>query len=376
MTVPELNSDTAFIKITAGTELNFVTAKNWDLIMLDFLRRFYAHTAGKIITILVGLLFIVGFSFLPYIMGAGGGASPSDVAVVAGKGISLNDLNRYYGKLENEYEKLYGNKLTRKELSMLNLTGSALSSLIADKVLELKAPVFGIEVSNGFIARNIASAPAFQKNGKFSGKLFKADMLDNHMTPAAFEKNFKNEITREYIKRVVEESFSVVDTQFINDYKIRNKSVSFKIAVFKTKNKADKFLKSEILFNKDFSGIAKKYGGGTVAVPLFTEAGIIKSFYFKKYRFNADMLKSIFSSGRKNVINEVFPVKSGYAVIKILKVYFPRYVSGGLSKANNKESEMYAFQKEQEFLDYYVDYLESKSNVKINKNALSSFHPY
>ena len=47
-----------------------------------------------------------------------------------------------------------------------------------------------------------------------------------------------------------------------------------------------------------------------------------------------------------------------------------------LSKANNKEGEMYAFQKEQEFLDYYVDYLESKSNVKINKNALSSFHPY
>ena len=78
--------------------------------MLDFLRRFYAHTAGKIITILVGLLFIVGFSFLPYIMGAGGGVSPSDVAVVAGKGISLNDLNRYYGKLENEYERLYGNK--------------------------------------------------------------------------------------------------------------------------------------------------------------------------------------------------------------------------------------------------------------------------
>ncbi len=352
--------------------------------MLDFLRRFYAHTAGKIITILVGLLFIVGFSFLPYIMGTGGGVSPNDVAVVAGKGISLNDLNRYYGRLENEYEKLYGNKLTRKELSMLNLTDSALSSIIADKVLELKAPVFGIQVSNGFIARNIASVPAFQKNGKFSGKLFKADMLDNHMTPAAFEKNFKNEITREYIKRAVEESFSVVDTQFINDYKIKNKSVSFKIAVFKTKNKADKFLKSEVLFNKDFSGIAKKYKGATVSVPLFTEAGIIKSFYFKKYRFNLDMLKSIFSSGRNNVIDEVFPVKSGYAVIKILKVYFPRYVSGRLFKANNKvsgdlmskERKMYAFQKEQEFLDYYVDYLESKSNVKINKNVLSSFHPY
>ncbi len=344
--------------------------------MLDFLRRFYAHTAGKIITVLVGLLFIVGFSFLPYIMGVGGGVSPSDVAVVAGKSISLNDLNRYYGKLENEYEKLYGNKLTRKELNMLNLTGSALSSLIADKVLEVKAPVFGIKVSNGFIARNIASAPAFQKNGKFSDKLFKADMSDNHMTPAAFEKNYGNEVGREYIKRVIEESFSVIDTQFINDYKIKNKSVSFKIAIFKTKNKADKFLKREVLFNKDFSGIANKYGASIVLVPLFSESDIVKSAYFKKYSLSNSVLKSIFSSGRNNVINQVFPIKSGYAAIKIIKVYFPRYVSGMLSKANNKESEMYAFQKEQEFLDYYVNYLESKSNVKINKNALSSFHPY
>ncbi len=100
------------------------------------------------------------------------------------------------------------------------------------------------------------------------------------------------------------------------------------------------------------------------------------------------MLQSIFSYGKNSIIDEVFPVKSGYAVIKILNVYFPKYISTGLSSSEtnsytknssssmNKEREMYAFQKEQEFLDYYVDYLESKSDVKINKNALSSFHPY
>ena len=348
--------------------------------MLDFLRRFYAHTAGKIITVLVGLLFIVGFSFLPYIMGVGRGVSSRDAAVVAGKRISLNQLSRYYGKLENEYEKLYGKKLTQKELSELNLTGVALSSLIADRVLESSKDVFGVNVSNRFIARNIASFNEFQKNGKFSDKLFKDVLLANHTTPANFEKKYKAEITRAYIRRIISESFSVADMQFLNDYKIKNKSVSFKIAVFGSKNKADDFLKKAALYNKNFNLQAKQYGGTVSDVPLFSEINLVKSPYFKKYSLNGSILKSLFSTGPNSVIDTIFHVKSGYAVIKILKVYFPEYVSdsktSGDGKALLKEKELYGFQKEQEFLDNYVNYLESKSNVKINRSALSAFHPY
>jgi len=348
--------------------------------MLDFLRRFYAHTAGKIITILVGLLFIVGFSFLPYILGVGRGVSPRDAATVAGKGISLNELSRYYGKLENEYENLYGKKLTQKELSELDLTGAALSSLIADRVLESKKDVFGIHVSDRFIARNIASFPEFQKDGKFSNRLFKSILLSNHTTPASFEKKYKAEITRTYIRRIIGESFSITDVQFLNDYKIKNKSVSFEIAVFGAKNEADGFLKKAVIYNKDFSGQAKKYGGKVKKVPLFSEIDLVKSAYFKKYSMGGSILKSIFSTGQGDVVSEVFPVKSGYAAIKILKVYFPKYVSNANAKSGGesllKEKELYGFQKEQEFLDDYVDYLESKSNVKINRSALSAFHPY
>ncbi len=348
--------------------------------MLDFLRRFYAHTAGKIITVLVGLLFIVGFSFLPYIMGVGRGVSPQDAAVVAGKGISIDELSRYYGKLENEYEKLYGKKLTQKELSELDLTGSALSSLIADRVLESKKDVFGINVSDGFIARNIASFQEFQNGGKFSNKLFKDVMLANHTTPASFEKKYKAEIARTYIRRIIGESFSIADIQFLNDYKIKNKSVSFEIAVFGSKNGAGDFLKKAVLYNKDFSGQAKKYGGAVQEVPLFSEIDLVKSPYFKKYSMNGSILKSLFSTGQGDVVAAVFPVKSGYAAIKILKVYFPEYVSNPKTKGGGKpllkEKELYGFQKEQEFLDDYVDYLEAKSNVKINRNALSAFHPY
>ncbi len=348
--------------------------------MLDFLRRFYAHTAGKIITIAVGLLFIVGFSFLPYIIGSGGRVSPGDVAMVGGKGISPNDLDNYYARLENEYEKLYGNKLTQKELAGLDLTASALSSLIADRVLESRKNVFGINISDRFIARNIASFPVFQKNGKFSNKLFKAALLYNHATPAGFEKQYKERIGRAYIRRIIEESYSVAKLQFLNDYKIKNKAVSFKIAVFNSKNKADGFLKIEILGGKNFSAQAKKYGGSIGEIPLFSEAGLVKSTFFKKYSLNGSILKSIFSIGQGETAANVFPVGRKYAVLKILRVNFPEYIPGSKlkngGKALIKQKEFYDFRKEQEFLDYYVNYLESKSNVKINRSALSAFHPY
>ncbi len=346
--------------------------------MLDFLRRFYTHPLGKVVTILVGALFVIGFSFLPYIIGGGGVVSPQDVATVGGKGISMNEFNRYYGSLKNEYEHLYGNKLSREQLKGLNLPGVALSSLIADKVLESKTDVFGIYVSKGFIARNIALFSSFQKNGKFSNKLFNSVLLANHTTPAAFEKTYKSQITRSYIRRAIEESFSMVGGQFLDNYRIDNKSVAFEIALFKSQKDADSFLKRSILSSNNFKGLAKEFKGTLESVPLYPKIDFVKSVYFKKYGLNENILKAIFSTPVNTVISKVFPVKSGFAAIKISKVYFPKYVNVNSDKnkrnAMLKQKETYALQKEQEFLYNYVNYLESKADVKINKKALTAFH--
>ncbi|MFW0883819.1 SurA N-terminal domain-containing protein [Candidatus Acidulodesulfobacterium sp. H_13] len=348
--------------------------------MLEFLRKFYSHTAGKIITIIIGALFIIGFSFLPYLMGVGGGIPSNDVATVNGKGISLNDLSNYYGKLKSEYERLYGNKLTNSELKKLDLTGSALSSLIANGVLESKKDVFGVHVSNGFIARNIASFSVFQKNGSFSNKLFISVLINNHLTPAKFEKNYKSEIARSYIKRIISESFTMINRQFLNDYMIKNKSVSFEIAIFKSKKAAAGFLKKIILYGGKFTGQAKSFGGMTKKIPLFSEVNLVKSDYFKKYLQSGSILKAIFSVPANTEAGRVFSVKSGFAVIKVLRVYFPKYFSELANKDGKnsaaKQKELYRLEKRQEFLDHYVDYLESKADVKVNKSVLSSFRPY
>lgn len=353
--------------------------------MLDFLRRFYEHTAGKIITVLVGLLFLVGFSFLPYLLGSGRGMSPGVVAVVSGKNITLDDLNGYYGRIENEYLHIYGKELTRQQLGELNLTGSALSSLIADKVLESNVGIFGLHVSDGFIARNIATYPEFSKNGRFSEKLFNSVLLSNHTSPAAFEESLKNRISRSYIKRIIADSFSFVNSQFINDYKIKNKSVSFNMALFTDKKTADAFLKNAVISGSGFIASADSSGAKIENVPLFSEMGLVKSSYFDKYSIGENMLDAIYSSPAGSVANGVFYLKTKnplYAVIKIKRVYFPEYVppvdkTGKKGTANaDKQEYVFSMRRQRQFLDDYVGFLESKSSVKINKKVLSSFHPY
>jgi hypothetical protein len=336
--------------------------------MLEFLRKFYGSIFGKVITILVGFLFIVGFSFLPYIIGGGGGISPQNAATVNGKPISMNEFNRYYTSLQNMYRRIYGPSLTETKMKKLNLTGAALSSLIADKILEGREGIFGINLSERYLANEIANIPDFQKNGKFSNKLFTSILLQNHTTPAVFEKHYKNEIERAFLRNIIQTSFSFTNQQLKDDYKIRNKSVSFEIAIFKSKIYADKFIKKIILSNNNFAFLAKKYNVNVVNFPLLTNTQLVSLSSFKKYKPNNNLLKAIFSEGKGRTPGEPIPLNSGFAVLKIKEIKFPHYKISPQKKLTLART--YVMQKQAEFLDDYVNYLESKANIKINKKAL------
>lgn len=338
--------------------------------MLDFFRNFYASAIGKVITIIVAALFIIGFSFLPYLIG--NHSVPSqDAATVNGMKISMFDLSNYYSRLESQYEKLYGNKLTEKDIETLNLPEEALSSLIADKVLESRANVFGVHVSDGFIARNIASDKVFQKDGSFSNKLFIKVLQYNHLTPAGFESSFRSSITMSYVRGIIEESSSMVPAQYSENIEISRKKVSFYLSSFKTKKQAGDFLKSSILDGGSFPGSARKFRGFVKYIPLYSEASLVKSYQYKDLGLTVSMLPLIYSMPSETIIPKIFHVKHGYAVIKIANIYFPSYYARDAKWKTGHN--IYELQKKRDFLYSYVEYLENKSDINVNKKALASF---
>jgi len=196
--------------------------------------------------------------------------------------------------------------------------------------------------------------------------------------PLLFEKKYRLQVARSYIRTIIGESSGMVGGQFLDDYSISNKSVAFNIAVFKSRNIANSFLKKSILFSDSFNKLAKEFDGTLKYIPLYSETNLVKSSYFKKYGLNSGMITSLYDAPIDTVISSVIPVKAGFAVIKILKVYFPTYTN--VSNYKNKKNallsrrEVYVLQKKRGFLYDYVDYLESKANVKINKKALATFN--
>jgi hypothetical protein len=336
--------------------------------MLEFLRRFYGSLFGKIVTIIVGFLFIVGFSFLPYIMGGGGGAaSPQNVVSVDGNPVTVSAFYRYYGNLENYYRESYGKVLNNTIKKYI--AEKTLSSLIADKVLGNRINDFGVSVSKRYLANKIAGIYTFQKNGNFSNTVFTSVLAQNHMTPAIFEKHYKNDIDRHFMRAVVQSSFSFNKQQIADNYRLQNKSVAFEAAIFKTKNNAYKFIKKIVLSNTGFKKLGMQFKAKIVDFSLQTNAQLISSNKFKKYNFNAAVLKAV-SSGIKGKVSLVpISIKSGFAVLKIKSVHFPAFKLAASKKFSVYRN--YMFEKQTEFLDDYVRYLESKSQIKLNKQLIN-----
>ncbi|MHB1679658.1 MAG: SurA N-terminal domain-containing protein [bacterium] len=335
--------------------------------MLEFLRRFYGSLFGKIVTIIVGFLFIVGFSFLPYIMGGRGAVSPQNVAMVDGQPVTVSAFYRYYGNLENYYRESYGKVLNSTIKKYI--AEKTLSSLIADKVLENRINDFGVGVSKRYLANKIAGIYTFQKNGNFSNKVFTSVLAQNHMTPAIFEKHYKNDINRHFQRAIIESSFSFNKQQIADNYKIQNKSVAFEAAIFKTKNSAYKFIKKIVLSNSGFKKLGMQLKAKIVDFPSQTNAQLISSNKFKKYNFNAAVLKAA-SSGIQGKVSLVpIAIKSGFAVLKIKSVHFSAFKLAAHKKFSVYRN--YMFEKQTEFLDYYVKYLESKSQIKLNNQLIN-----
>jgi peptidyl-prolyl cis-trans isomerase D len=52
----------------------------------------------------------------------------------------------------------------------------------------------------------VSSMPVFQKDGKFDPAIYKKVLAANKYSPAAFEKNLKDDILKERMRRLIKES--------------------------------------------------------------------------------------------------------------------------------------------------------------------------
>ncbi len=203
------------------------------------------------------VLFITAFAFVgtglvALIVYQFSGGALTGAAVVNGKEISFQELQREYENISRSLEAQGVDVAPMRKM----IYSQALENLIAKELLYQEAEKEGIVATKEEVKRAILTYEAFYENGKFSKEKYLAALRSAGLTPAVFENIIKKDITTKHIVTLLKSSFYVTDEE-IDSFSIKQLTkVTGKVYIFPVSvDVTDEEIKNYYEKNKDrFSG--------------------------------------------------------------------------------------------------------------------------
>ncbi|MBI3794747.1 MAG: SurA N-terminal domain-containing protein [Nitrospinae bacterium] len=192
--------------------------------MLQILRD---RTRGVFIRIVLWSLVaaFVGTIFLVWGLGDNN-KREKPVAKVAGIPITSQEYRRYYDSvLRNLREMLGGQDFSAEMIKQFNVEKSAMDSVIMEKLQYIAAQDAGISVTDDELKDYIENNKDFQKDGRFDKALFDAILRSNGLSPRAFERMMRKELTIKKIIKTVSDSVTVTDLEIRDAFVSGNEQV-------------------------------------------------------------------------------------------------------------------------------------------------------
>ena len=147
-----------------------------------------------------------------------GGSSSGAAATVSGDSISRNEFQRAYGRIYQQYQRMYQDAF---DPAQMRLAHSVLSQLVEDHVLYNKAVELGLRASDTEILQLLTKEDSFKgENGKFSEEIFNRYLESNAYTEASFMDEIRRSVTLQKFRRFVAETTVVSDKAAELDYKL------------------------------------------------------------------------------------------------------------------------------------------------------------
>jgi len=163
--------------------------------MLQDIRQSTQGTAAKIIIGLIVLSF-AGFGVQSILLDGGG----RTVAEVNGEGIAPEELQQAVYTQRQRLIAMMGENLDPAMLDEDRLSGQALESLIARKLLTQSAQHLDLGVSEREIGAQVAGMEQFQVGGKFSPDMYKSALANFGFSPASFKRALSDDIVVNQIR--------------------------------------------------------------------------------------------------------------------------------------------------------------------------------
>jgi len=138
------------------------------------------------------------------------------VAEVGPYTISGEEYWRAYDNVFKFYRDVYKEKFDEEMQNKLKLKDLVLNSLIESKVLLAAAKSNGITVSDEELNDAIKNEPAFMANGVFDNYVYQNRLRLMRLTPASYEANRRQELIAQKMRRLIELSVYIPESEFSN----------------------------------------------------------------------------------------------------------------------------------------------------------------
>ncbi len=207
--------------------------------MLNLMRK---NAGTWLIKILLGAIVLV---FVFWGVGSFRDRGAGRVASVNGDPIMVEEYNEAYNHLVEQIKQRYGNRLNDEMLKMLQVKKQALDQLIEKRLLLTEAKRLQFMVSDEELSSSIKTVPAFQNNGNFDNRRYRAVLAQNHLTPESFEAKQREFILMDKVRSLISDSVMVSDAEVEDSYQWKNSQIKIDYVLF------DPSLISDIRLSED-----------------------------------------------------------------------------------------------------------------------------
>ena len=164
--------------------------------------------------------------YIPAFQGAQAGSPGESLASVGGLPITVGEFQRDYLRQRQMYERMYPGRMDEAMMKRLGLQDQVFEGLVSERVVVLEAKRLGITVDDDAVAREIATAPEYQRDGHFIGTAEIRRVLDMRgMTVEEFENAVRSSLLRRRLEALVASGASVTPAEVEREFRRRTEQV-------------------------------------------------------------------------------------------------------------------------------------------------------
>lgn len=178
--------------------------------------------------------------YLTPFQGTSAGSPGETLASVGGLPISVGEFQKSYLQQRQMYERIYQGRLDAAALKSMGLENQVFEGLVAERLVELEAKRLGLTVTDEAVARELATNPQFQTNGRFMGGAEIRRRLElQGRTEEEFEKEIRDSLLRRRLEALVSDGVSVTPAEAEQEFRRRTEQIKAEyvlvgVAPFKT----------------------------------------------------------------------------------------------------------------------------------------------